>query len=285
MSAPARDSAVDAILTAETLFAQFVGLAPRLSSLLPADVSTAMGEAQNLYPELWAALDRGRAVLRERGVEVPAYDEARARQPAAMLGFQVNLEDRSHYAAASTLAVFMFGGPVGVAAGSAIDIAGLLGAKHGETNKSGLRDARTAIDALKAAMPEVDWKTVHQTETRAAASALDGLARARHKKLLIGLAGLAAAVLLGVGLVKILQSSRPPTQEELREQKDEEFRAAQDEIRGLNEVLKQNPCDAQAAERRAQLFVTHGQPGTGRKLAKKFLDQCGDNAALRAIGR
>ena len=278
-----RDPAVDAVLTAETLFAQFIALAPRLTSLLPADVSTAMGEAQGLYPELWAALDRGREVLRDRGIESPAFDEARARQPSALLGFEVNLEDRSHYAAAGTLAAFMFGGPVGVAAGSAIDIAGLLGAKHGATNKSGLRDARTAIDALKAAMPEVDWATVQQRETRDAVTALDELARARHKKILVAIAGVAAAVLFAVGLVKILQSSAPPTDEEIREQKDIEFRAAQDEIRDLNAVLKQNPCAAAAAERRARLFVTNGQPGTGRKLAKKFLDQCGDNPTLRAI--
>jgi hypothetical protein len=31
------------------------------------------------------------------------------------------------------------------------------------------------------------------------------------------------------------------------------------------------------------LFVAHNQTRTARRLAKQFLDKCGDNAALRAV--
>lgn len=275
-----RDPAVDAILTAETLYAQFLALAPRLTSLLPADVSTAMGEARALYPELWAALDRGRAALRERGVDVPTYDEIRARQPAAMDGFQVHNNQRNELGNAETAAVMLFFGTAGLTLHS-------LGAKEGEVNTSGLRDARAAIDALRSAMPEVDWPSLRQTEARATAAAADDFARSRRKKLVIGLAAVVALALTGFGLIKILESSRAPTAEEQRaedfEQRESEYQAARDEISELNDVLRQNPCDAKAAERRVALFQANHRAGTARKLAKKFLDQCGANPTLQAV--
>jgi hypothetical protein len=271
-----RDHAVDAILTAETLFGQFLDLVPRLKSLLPADVSVAMGEARSLYPELWAALDRGRTALRERGVDVPGYDELRARQPAAMDGFQVHNDERAELGNVETAAVLVFFGGLGATLHS-------LGAKQGEANASGLKDARTALDALRNAMPEVDWKSLRHTEARATASALDDFARARRKKLVIGAAAVAALALTGVGLIKIFEKSRAPTAEEEAEQRAIEYREASDEIRELNDVLRANPCDAQAAERRVALFQANSRPGTARKLAKKFLDQCGSNATLKAV--
>lgn len=286
MSTPrteARDPATDAVLIGETLLGQFHELIPRLTSLSPADVSVAMGEAQSLYPELWATLDRARALLRERGVDVPAYDEARARQPAAMLGVQVHTRERSELADAAAMTMFLFGGVSGLVAGTAIDVVGSLGAKKGEANRSGLKDARAAIDALRVAMPEVDWKAIRKHEAREAAVVLDDMGRARTKKLLLGLAGVAVAVLIGYGLVTILRSSRPPTPEEVSAKENAEYREAQAEIRELNAVLKQTPCDVQAAERRISLFQTHDQMTTARKLARKFLEQCGENGKLRSI--
>jgi hypothetical protein len=283
-SAP-RDSAVDAILTAETLRGQFVALLPRLTSPMPADVSMAMGEAQSLYPELWASLDRARSVLRDRGIDVPAYDNARARQPAHMLGVNVKLRDRNPEVMEATYwAAYIAGGAViGVAASAALDVATSIGAKQGEANRNGLRDARTAIDALQAAMPDVNWKQVRQHEARETAAALAGMERARNKKLLFGALGLGVAIAVGVVLVMVLQASRPLTKEELAAKEQAAFRVAQDEIRDLNHVLARTPCDVKAAERRVSLFVAHNQTRTARRLAKKFIEQCGDNTALRAV--
>ena len=271
-----RDPAVDAILTAETLFVQFLGLVPRLKSLLPADVSIAMGEARNLYPELWAALDRGRTALRERGVDVPVYDETRRRQPAAMDGFQVHNNERNELGNVETTAVLVFFGGLGATIHS-------LGAKQGEANTSGLKDARTALDALQNAMPDADWKSLRHTEARATELALDDFARARRKKLLVGIVAVVALALTGFGLIKILDSSRAPTKEEEAEQRAVEYDEARDEISQLNDVLRQNPCDVRAAERRVALFQANNRTGTARKLAKKFLDQCGQNATLKAV--
>lgn len=64
---------------------------------------------------------------------------------------------------------------------------------------------------------------------------------------------------------------------------DEEFSAARGEIRDLNAQLKQTPCDAALAERRVTLFMTHQQTSTARRLAKKFLEKCGENANLRSV--
>lgn len=181
------------------------------------------------------------------------------------------------------MAAFLLGGVTGVVAGTAIDVVGTLGAKQGEANRSGLRDARVAIDALRGAMPDVDWKAVRRHEAREAAAALEDLGRARTKKILLGLAGLAVAVLLGIGLVTLLRSSRPPTPEEVSAKEQQAFREAQAEIRELNAVLKQTPCEAQAAERRVRLFQRHNQTRTARGLARKFLERCGDHAYLRSV--
>ena len=285
MTTSPRDPGVDAVLTAETVLGQFQTLLPRLRSLSPADVSVAMGEAQSLYPELWANLDRARGHLRDRGVDVPGYDEARARQPADMLGVKVQLRERNDAVTeAAHWAAFLAGGVVvGLAASAAIDMATSAGAKQGEANRTGLRDAQNAVTALKAAMPEVDWKQVKQQENRAAYAALADLNRARTRKLLFGLVGLAVAIAVAVGLVLVLQGSRPPTKEEIAAKERAAFREAQDEISELNAVLKQTPCDTAAAERRVSLFVANNQTRTARRLAKQFLEQCGENAALSAV--
>lgn len=285
MTTSPRDPGVDAILTAETVLGQFRTLLPRLTSVLPADVSVAMGEAQSLYPELWANLDRARGHLRDRGVDVPVYDEARARQPAAMLGVDVKLRERNNDAIeAASWAAYLAGGVVvGLVASAAIDVATSVGAKQGEANRGGLRDAQTAVSALKAAMPEVDWKQINKQEAYAAHAALTDLNRARTKKILVGLVGVAVAVAIAVGIVLVIQGSAPPTKEEIAAKEQAAFREAQDEIRDLNAILKQTPCDTTAAERRVSLFVKNHQTRTARRLAKQFLDQCGDNAALRAV--
>lgn len=280
---PPRDRAVDAVLTAETIFGQFRDLLPRMASMLPADVSEAVGEAQSLYPELWSQLDRARSVLRDRGVDVPVYDEARARQPASMLGVNVKLRERSGASEVASTVAFLTGGVSGIVLAGAIDVAGSLGAKQGEVNGSGLRDARVAIDALHAAMPEVDWKRVRHREAHEARNAIEDLAVARNRKVVVSVAVLLLLGLVGYGLVMLLQSSRPPTKEEVAAKEQAEYRAAQEEIRELNAVLKRTPCDATSAERRVSLFQLHEQKVTGKKLAKKFLAQCGENAYMRSI--
>ncbi|MFN0247107.1 MAG: hypothetical protein ACKV2T_09365 [Kofleriaceae bacterium] len=278
-----RDPALDAVLTAETILGQFKQLLPRLTSMMPVDVSTAVGEAQSLYPELWSALDRARAVLRERGVDVPVYDEARARQPASMLGVDVKLRDRSNVTEAAATVAFLLGGVSGVVVGTAIDAVGSVGAKQGDANRSGLRDAKTALDALIAAMPTVEWAKVRRQEAHATADALEELSVAKSRKVALALAVVAVLGLVGFGLVKLLQSSRAPTKEETAAKANAEYRVAQEEIRELNDVLRATPCDAKTAERRVSLFQTHQQTMTGKRLAKKFLEQCGENAYMRSI--
>jgi hypothetical protein len=278
-----RDPAVDAVLTAETIFGQFKALLPRLQSLLPADVTEAVGEAQALYPELWSALDRARGVLRERGIDVPAYDEARVRQPASMLGVNVKMRDRSEAGEVATTVAFLLGGVTGAVVAGAVDVASSLGAKEGQANRSGLADARTALAALHAAMPNVPWEKVRRQEAHATADALEDLAIAKSRKVVLGLVVVAVLGLAGFGLIKLIEGSREPTAAERREKADEEFREAQLEIAELNDVLRATPCDAKAAERRASLFVKHGQSRQGKKLAKRFIDDCGENAGIRAI--
>lgn len=278
-----RDPAVDAVLTAETIFGQFKALLPRLQSMLPANVTEAVGEAQSLYPELWAALDRARGVLRDRGVDVPAYDDVRVRQPPSMLGVNVKLRDRSDAAEVASTVAFLLGGVTGVVVSGALDVASSMGAKQGQANRSGLSDAKTALDALHQAMPQVPWDKVRRQEAHAAADALEDLAIAKNKKVVIALAVVAVLGLAGFGLIKLMEGSREETPAEQRARADEEFRAAQVEIAELNDVLRGTPCDAKAAQRRVFLFQQHDQTRTGKKLAKKFLEECGENTYLRSV--
>lgn len=278
-----RDPAVDAVLTAETIFDQFKALLPELQSMMAGDATEAIGQAQALYPELWSAMDRARATLRDRGVDMPDYDELRARQPASMLGVDVNLRERSNATEMASTIAYLFGGVTGVVVSSALDVAGSLGAKQGEANRSGLADARAALNALRKAMPDVQWAKLRSQEAHAAADALEDLAIAKGRKLVLSLVVLAVLGLIGFGIIKLMQGSREPTAAERHEQEAQEFEDAQDEIRELNAVLKKTPCDEKAAERRASLFVKHGQERQGKRLAKKFIDQCGEHAAIRAI--
>ena len=278
-----RDPAVDAVLTAETILGQLVALLPRLQSMLPADVSEAVGEAQSLYPELWAALDRARGVLRTRGIEIVVYDEVCTRQPASMLAVDVKLRERSDAADVASAAAFLLGGVSGVVVGTAIDVIDSIGAKQGQANRSGLADAHLALGALREAMPTVQWDKVRRQEAHATADALDELAVAKSRKVVLGLVVIAVLGLAGFGLIKLLQSSRAPTREEIAERENAEFREAQEEIRELNDVLRETPCDAKSAERRVSLFATHDQTRTAKRLATKFLEQCGENAYLRSI--
>jgi hypothetical protein len=78
-----RNAAVDALLSAETLIEEFIGVAPGLRAPLPADVTAAIGQLQHIYPEIWANLDRAHALL---DAQVPGYAELRARQPKGSLG-------------------------------------------------------------------------------------------------------------------------------------------------------------------------------------------------------
>jgi hypothetical protein len=252
-----RDPAVDAVLTAETLLEQFHTLLPKLTSLMPADVAEATGQAQHLYPEIWAQLDRARALVAGRGVDTTAYDELRAQQPASMLGVdQVGIRDE-----ATQIAVFL-------AAGTFV---ASLGAKRSVANRGGLAAAHQAIELLQATLPGVAWTAERNAERSVMAGHLQELGRARATKLLIGVLALGVVGALGFGIVKLLEK---PKEETLVE-------TAQREIAELEARLETESCDASAAEQLVVKLRILGKPRRARDVGHQFLTQCGDNENIR----
>ena len=78
--------AVRSIRIATTLIEQFGELLGRRSFLDAEDIGPLLGEARQLYPEIWSHLDDARAVLAERGINIVNYDTLRATEPLGSPG-------------------------------------------------------------------------------------------------------------------------------------------------------------------------------------------------------
>jgi hypothetical protein len=147
-----------------------------------ADFELRIGEAQQLYPEIWRHLDEARTALRQRGIAVGDYDALRATERPGELGVS-NIESSEGVS------------PIGLAFGQ-LD--------YGETktatfNAEGHAKARHACIALMEAMPDVDWNALAKEED-AEIAAMGSLNAGKWRTVAI-----AAAVLLVVlVLVKVL---------------------------------------------------------------------------------
>lgn len=167
MTAP--DPAVRSIRIASTLTERFRELMNQ--RIDPHEGAAAMelqiGEAQQIYPEIWNHLDDARVVIAGRGGDTKAYDEIRTAQGQVRLGVtRVEVEDF-----------------VGVGLGGITHVQ----FKDAYFNVEGLRSAHKACAALMAAMPEVDWKAIERGENQEIAAA-GSLGPVNSKKTLIWLA-------------------------------------------------------------------------------------------------
>jgi len=112
-----------------------------------AEVELKIGEAQQIYPEIWRHLDEARAALDQRGVAVADFDALRATERPGQLAV-ANIE---HTEGINVLALAL----------------GEL--QHFETktasfNHEGHVKARDACDALMQAMPNVAWAELARQE-------------------------------------------------------------------------------------------------------------------------
>lgn len=121
-----RNPAVDSVLAAETLIEQLRRVAPAVNAPMPADVTTAIGQVQQIYPEIWTNLDRARSMV---GKDVPEYDELRTR---CADGRDVDQDCRSGRQAA-----------IFVVAGAAV---ASIRAKSALINRAGMRVPSSARD-------------------------------------------------------------------------------------------------------------------------------------------
>lgn len=256
-----RDPAVDAVFTAETLLDQLDALVPKLKSLLAADVKLAAEQMQHLYPELWAQLDRARALLRARGVDVPVYDVVRAQQPAAMIGVQRKDADGAF---SIEMAAFIAGGAL---------VANLVTAatRATEANRTGLAAANHALEALQHAMPQIAWARERAVASRQVDANLRVLRAASHRKLLAGVLGLVIASAFAFGLVKLLEKPKEETATQAMER----------QVRELEAKHEEKPCDAPTTEQLMSKLRILGKSRRAKTIGTEFLATCGENAAIR----
>jgi hypothetical protein len=177
---PPRSSADDAQRSIRVASA----IAERYQAILTSGGSTAgsndselalrIGEAQQVYPEIWTHLDEARARLADRNPAALAeFDLLRAAEHPAKLGVtDVDIVQHTDYR-----------GRV------------VAETKTAHFNLQGYHRATKAIRALERAMPEVNWAAIAQAERRelAAAGSLTGT---RNRNLAIGVALAILAIFL-----------------------------------------------------------------------------------------
>jgi len=139
-----------------------------------------IGEAQQLYPEIWRYLDEARAALSERADELARFDEIRATERPGQLAV-TNIEGSDLI------------NPLALVAGPVI-----LRTKSATFNATGHHKAADACRELKAAMPEIDWRGLDRADAAEIAAA-GSLTASNWKQLFT-----TAAILGGVLLVLVI---------------------------------------------------------------------------------
>lgn len=153
-----------------------------------------IGEAQQIYPEIWQHLDEARKVFADRGTDVSKFDAIRL-QEGQGLGADVGLEQKSYGY-----------GSRGVDQQT----------KTAGFNTQGLARARQACKALMDATPEIDWKAIAAAEGSNPAAA--DFARSTRNKRYIRLAALALLIFAPFGIVMYMRHQKRVKMEEYRQQ-------------------------------------------------------------------
>jgi len=148
-----------------------------------AEFELKIGEAQQLYPEIWRHLDEARAALGQRGVGAPDYDALRATEHPGQLAVG-DIESSEGI------------NPLALAVGQLQYVQ----TKTATFNHAGQVKAQHACAALMQAMPEIDWPALARAED-AEIAAMGSLSSSKWRQLAIAvavlLAGYVALRLLG----------------------------------------------------------------------------------------
>lgn len=176
---------VQSIRVASALLGRFPGLMKQASTT-ESEMELAIGEANQLYPEIWRHMDEARTVL-AIDHDVARYDALRATVLAELgiteIGFQeINWTTRYGVVVHTTqrkVAGFDF---------------------------EGYQRARTACQALMAAMPEIDWDSLAREDVREIAAA-GSLQSSKYRRFAKIAAGLGALALVTYGIFYALRGS------------------------------------------------------------------------------
>lgn len=173
------DSAVRSIRIATTLNERLGAIMREAEAhQTVAELELRIGEAQQVYPEIWRHLDDARAALGQRGIAAPGYDVIRATEPRGQLAVD-DIE--------STEGI----NPLSLAFGQLQYVQ----TKTARFNLAGHDKAQRACDALMRAMPEIDWRAVAHAED-AEIAAMGSLTSTKWRQV-----ALVVAVLVGMALV------------------------------------------------------------------------------------
>ena len=130
--------AIRSIRVAATLNKRYGEIIKKQSYSQVEDLENAVGEAEQIYPEIWSQLDNARAALVQEGHAVPRYDHLRAQvYGAAITNVDVNES------------VQLLGGGVH---------------KTVSLNHDGHHQAFAADEVLRSVLPDVDWVGMDRAE-------------------------------------------------------------------------------------------------------------------------
>ncbi len=156
-------------------------------------LSMRIGEAQQIYPEIWQHLDEAREVFAKRGIDTSMFDGIRQQEGQA-LGANVDIQHSYGY------------GSHGV--DQQMKTAGF--------NRQGLARARRACQALMDATPDIQWAAIAKAEGADPAAA--EFARSTRNKRYLRLAALALLIFAPFGIVMYMRHQKRAKMEEYQRQ-------------------------------------------------------------------
>ncbi|CAN5858900.1 hypothetical protein BH11MYX2_BH11MYX2_05820 [soil metagenome] len=156
-------------------------------------MSLRLGEAQQLYPEIWRHLDDARTAFAARGTDVAGYDGLRKQEGAGM-GANVHTSEGSYGAGRYAYDEYT---------------------KTADFNVAGLSRARQTIAVLVSITPQIDWASIVAAEH--ADPAVAEFTRGTRRKRIIQLSLLAAVVLSPFIIVQYMHHRDRVQRDEWRE--------------------------------------------------------------------
>jgi hypothetical protein len=248
---------VQSIRVASALLGRFPGLMKQASAT-ESEMELAIGEANQLYPEIWRHMDEARAVIAHDHDTSP-YDALRRTVLAEMgitsIGYQ-SVDWTTKYGA--------------VLATTFRKVAGF--------DYEGYQRAQNACRALMNAMPEVDWNALARDDVRAIAEA-GSLQSAKVKTIAKVVGGLAALAAVTYGIYFVVMDpsdgvsddeaaemrARGAEREALAKKHAEEVEAKRLRIDELRATVKAT-CSTTAKAELVTLLRDQGQTTDARKL-------------------
>jgi len=197
---------VQSIRVATTLAERFGAIVRKANSMISGSVGELelmIGEAQQIYPEIWRHLDEARTQLVERGTDISKFDELRRGELA-----QLGVSDIDSKTEINYMALMM----------------GRLSyttVKTATFNVQGYQRAVAACRALMGAMPDVDWAAIAKKEDQEIAAA-GSLQTGKYVGIVKALAIAGVLGGAGIGVYKLFTRGGDPEENALREKRQAE---------------------------------------------------------------